>query len=131
MLLGPTDEIDEAAVYRIISGTEIAVETDGASEPSAGVGGSESDAAIEPLWITEKKAIEAAIAACDGSVNRAAQQLSGAISIAKFSPGRVSKISQSAASPQGVVAVRVGRFNLPRERFPRIEARNRKRLTFV
>ena len=75
VLLGPTDEIDEAAVYRIISGTEIAVETDGASEPSAGVGDSESDAAIEPLWITEKKAIEAAIAACDGSVNRAAQQL--------------------------------------------------------
>jgi two-component system repressor protein LuxO len=75
VLLGPAEEIDEAAVYRVISGTEIGVETDGASQPSAGIGDSESDAAIEPLWITEKKAIEAAIAACDGSVNRAAQQL--------------------------------------------------------
>jgi two-component system repressor protein LuxO len=75
VLLGPAEEIDEAAVYRMISGTEIAVETDGASQLSAGLGDSESDAAIEPLWITEKKAIEAAIAACDGSVNRAAKQL--------------------------------------------------------
>ena len=75
VLLGPAEEIDEAAVYRVISGTEIAVETDGESQPSAGLGDSESDAAIEPLWITEKKTIEAAIAACDGSVNRAAKQL--------------------------------------------------------
>jgi two-component system repressor protein LuxO len=75
VLLGPAEEIDEAGVYRVISGTEITVETDGASEHSAGLGDSESDAAIEPLWITEKKAIEAAIAACDGSVNRAAKQL--------------------------------------------------------
>jgi two-component system repressor protein LuxO len=75
VLLGPAEEIDEAAVYRVISGTEITVETDGAWEHSAGPGDSESDAAIEPLWITEKKAIEAAIAACDGSVNRAAKQL--------------------------------------------------------
>ena len=27
---------------------------------------------IEPLWLTEKKAIEAAIEACDSNVNRAA-----------------------------------------------------------
>jgi two-component system repressor protein LuxO len=75
VLLGPADEIDEAAVYRVISGTEIAVETDGA--PSSPVGSIEArgDNDIEPLWITERKAIEAAIAACGGSVNRAAQQL--------------------------------------------------------
>ena len=75
VLLGPAEEITEAAVYRIISGTEIAVETDGLpQEPGAPfvIGG---DAAIEALWITEKKAIESAIAACDGSVNRAAKQL--------------------------------------------------------
>ena len=27
---------------------------------------------IEPLWLTEKRAIETAIATCDGNVNRAA-----------------------------------------------------------
>ena len=75
MLLGPADEIDEAAVYRVISGTEIAVETDGASSSPVGSIEARGDNDIEPLWITEKKAIEAAIAACGGSVNRAAQQL--------------------------------------------------------
>ena len=40
VLLGPAEEIDEAAVYRMISGTEIAVETDGASQLSAGLGDS-------------------------------------------------------------------------------------------
>jgi two-component system repressor protein LuxO len=30
---------------------------------------------IQPLWMTEKKTIEEAIAACDGSINRAAQYL--------------------------------------------------------
>ena len=27
---------------------------------------------MEPLWLVEKRAIQAAIAACDGNVNRAA-----------------------------------------------------------
>jgi two-component system repressor protein LuxO len=30
---------------------------------------------IEPLWLAEKKVIEAAIEACDGSINRAAKHL--------------------------------------------------------
>ena len=38
-------------------------------------GGLQSEGGIEPLWITEKKAIEAAIAASGGSINRAAKQL--------------------------------------------------------
>jgi two-component system repressor protein LuxO len=33
------------------------------------------DSGIQPLWLTEKIAIEAAIAECDGSINRAAKRL--------------------------------------------------------
>jgi hypothetical protein len=39
VLLGSADEIDEAAVYRVISGTEIAVETDGLPSSGAPAGG--------------------------------------------------------------------------------------------
>ena len=75
VLLGSADEIDEASVYRMISGTEVVVDTDGLSVDAALTAGGDTDGGIEPLWITEKKAIEAAIAASNGSVNRAATAL--------------------------------------------------------
>ena len=71
-----TDEgvVDEAAIFRTISGTEKSVDSD-VSGRWADVAGVADDGAIQPLWITEKRAIEAAIEACDGSINRAAKYL--------------------------------------------------------
>ena len=75
VLLGQEGVIDEAAVVHMIAGTEIAVDASDVSMPSAGDRDVPSEDGIEPLWITEKKAIEAAIAASGGSINRAAKQL--------------------------------------------------------
>ena len=75
VLLGQEGVIDEAAVGHMIAGTEIAVDASDMSMPSAGDSDVPSEGGIEPLWITEKKAIEAAIAASGGSINRAAKQL--------------------------------------------------------
>ena len=75
VLLGSAGEIDETSVYRMISGTEVAVDTDGLSAGVSLPAATGADGEIEPLWITEKKAIEAAIAASDGSINRAAKAL--------------------------------------------------------
>jgi two-component system repressor protein LuxO len=75
VLLGQEGVIDEAAVGHMIAGTEIAVDAPDVSMPSAGDRDVPSEGGIEPLWITEKKAIEAAIAASGGSINRAAKQL--------------------------------------------------------
>jgi two-component system repressor protein LuxO len=66
--------IQEASVKRVISGTEIALETQelgGAKRPVSDA----NDMGIDPLWLAEKKVIEAAIEACDGSINRAAKHL--------------------------------------------------------
>ena len=52
-----------------------AVEAPAAATPAAAPSASDSLAArraIEPLWLIEKRAIEAAIEACDGNINRAA-----------------------------------------------------------
>jgi two-component system, repressor protein LuxO len=67
--------IDEASVYRMISGTEIAVDTDGLSDAASIDYRASDEPGIQPLWLTEKIAIEAAIAECDGSINRAAKCL--------------------------------------------------------
>lgn len=75
VLLGQEGVIDEAAVAHMIAGTEIAVDASDVSLPSASDRDVQSEGGIEPLWITEKKAIEAAIAASGGSINRAAKQL--------------------------------------------------------
>ena len=70
VLLGQEGVIDEAAVEHMI-----AVDASDVSMQSAGDRDVPSEGGIEPLWITEKKAIEAAIAASGGSINRAAKQL--------------------------------------------------------
>ena len=75
VLLGRAGVIDEAAVAQMIAGTEIAVDAPTLPMLSVADGGLQSEGGIEPLWITEKKAIEAAIAASGGSINRAAKQL--------------------------------------------------------
>ena len=75
VLLGRAGVIDEAAVAQMIAGTEIAVDAPALPMLSVADGGLQSEGGIEPLWITEKKAIEAAIAASGGSINRAAKQL--------------------------------------------------------
>jgi len=55
--------------------TELSAGNDGLV-PLSGLGESESASrGIQPLWMTEKKVIEQAIAACDGNINRAAQHL--------------------------------------------------------
>ena len=75
VLLGRAGVIDEDAVAQMIAGTEIAVDAPALPMLSVADGGLQSEGGIEPLWITEKKAIEAAIAASGGSINRAAKQL--------------------------------------------------------
>ncbi len=75
VLTGPAHQIDEATVYRMVSGTEIAVDTDGLSDATSVDYAASHDSGTQPLWLTEKVAIEAAIAECDGSINRAAKLL--------------------------------------------------------
>ena len=75
LLLETGADIDESTIYRIISGTEMAVDNVTPAALSEDSGRPPVNGGIEPLWITEKKAIEAAIEACDGSINRAAKQL--------------------------------------------------------
>jgi two-component system repressor protein LuxO len=60
---------------RTISGTEKAVDTDGLSDAPTVDDPTAHDSGIQPLWLTEKAAIEAAIAECGGSINRAAKRL--------------------------------------------------------
>ena len=59
----------------MIAGTEIAVDAPALSMLSVADGSLQSEGGIESLWITKKKAIEVAIAASGGSINRAAKQL--------------------------------------------------------
>jgi two-component system repressor protein LuxO len=62
----------------VISVNEISVDNAIRSRPSRPSRLAESamePSTIQPLWMTEKKTIEEAIAACDGSINRAAQYL--------------------------------------------------------
>ena len=75
LLLETSTDADESTIYRIISGTEMAVDNVTPAAVSDDSGSPLGNGGIEPLWITEKKAIEAAIEACDGSINRAAKQL--------------------------------------------------------
>ena len=74
-LLETGADIDAEAIYRTISGTEMAVDNVWSVVSQAGSAEAPSNGGIEPLWITEKKAIEAAIEACDGSINLAAKHL--------------------------------------------------------
>ena len=74
-LLETGADIDAEAVYRTISGTEMAVDNVRSVVSQAESAEAPSHGGIEPLWITEKKAIEAAIETCDGSINRAAKHL--------------------------------------------------------
>jgi two-component system, repressor protein LuxO len=66
--------IQGSSVSRIITGTEVAASQE---ERGQRVTSREviSDKGIEPLWLTERKVIEAAIEACNGSINRAARYL--------------------------------------------------------
>ena len=75
VLTGVAHQIDQTMVNRMISGTEIAVDTDGLSDAPRVEDLAAHDSGIQPLWLTEKIAIEAAIAECDGSINRAAKRL--------------------------------------------------------
>ena len=75
LLLETSTDVDESTIYRIISGTEMAVDNVTPAAVSGDSGSPPGNGGIEPLWIAEKKAIEAAIEACDGSINRAAKQL--------------------------------------------------------
>ena len=74
-LLETGADIDAEAIHRTISGTEMAVDNVRSVVSQAESAEALSNGGIEPLWITEKKAIEAAIEACDGSINRAAKHL--------------------------------------------------------
>ena len=75
MLTGAAHQTDEVMVARMISGTEMAVDTDGLSDVTPADDSTAHDSGIQPLWLIEKVAIEAAIAECDGSINRAAKRL--------------------------------------------------------
>lgn len=75
VLTSASSEIDEAAIHQVISVTEISVDNEKTlSSPQSATSAMNSQG-IQPLWMTEKQAIEDAIAACDGSINRAAEYL--------------------------------------------------------
>ena len=65
----------EAAVTHMIAGTKIAVDAPAVSMLPVGNGDVQSEGGIESIWIREKKAKEAAIAASGGSISRATKRL--------------------------------------------------------
>jgi two-component system repressor protein LuxO len=81
LLTSTSTEIDESAIHQVISVNEISVDNairsrpSRPSRPSRLAESAMEPSTIQPLWMTEKKTIEEAIAACDGSINRAAQYL--------------------------------------------------------
>lgn len=75
LLTSASTEIDESAIHQVISVTEIAADNERVARLSRASGDSTDSPGIQPLWMSEKRAIEEAIAACDGSINRAAQYL--------------------------------------------------------
>lgn len=75
LLTTAASEIDESAIHQVISVTEISVGNDTSLRESRAADGAMDALSIQPLWMTEKRTIEEAIAACDGSINRAAQYL--------------------------------------------------------
>lgn len=75
LLTSTSTEIDESAIHQVISVNEISVDNAIRSRPSRLAESAMEPSTIQPLWMTEKKTIEEAIAACDGSINRAAQYL--------------------------------------------------------
>ncbi len=75
LLTSASTEIDESAIHQVISVTEIAADNERVARLSRASGDSTDSLSIQPLWMSEKRAIEEAIAACDGSINRAAQYL--------------------------------------------------------
>jgi two-component system repressor protein LuxO len=75
LLTSTGTEIDESAIHQVISVNEISVDNAIRSRPSRLAESAMEPSTIQPLWMTEKKTIEEAIAACDGSINRAAQYL--------------------------------------------------------
>lgn len=75
LLTSASTEIDESAIHQVISVTEIAADNERVARLSRASGDSTDSLGIQPLWMSEKRAIEEAIAACDGSINRAAQYL--------------------------------------------------------
>ena len=70
VLLGQAGVIDENAVAHMTAIDAFDVLMPSASDPDV-----QGEGGIEPLRLTEKKAIEVAIAASGGSINRAAKQL--------------------------------------------------------
>ncbi len=75
LLTSASTEIDESAIHQVISVTEIAADNERVARLSRASDDSTDSLGIQPLWMSEKRAIEEAIAACDGSINRAAQYL--------------------------------------------------------
>lgn len=75
LLTSASTEIDESAIHQVISVTEIAADNERVARLSRASVDSTDSLGIQPLWMSEKRAIEEAIAACDGSINRAAQYL--------------------------------------------------------
>ena len=75
LLTSASTEIDASAIHQVISVTEIAADNERVARLSRASGDSTDSLSIQPLWMSEKRAIEEAIAACDGSINRAAQYL--------------------------------------------------------
>ena len=75
VLTSASSEIDEAAIHQVISVTEISVDNESPLSSSQALTSAMNAQGIQPLWMTEKQAIEDAIAACDGSINRAAEYL--------------------------------------------------------
>lgn len=66
-------DISDTAIFGIISDTE--AHGEGVDPALAGAGYVPDPSGVEPLWLIEKKAIESAITACDGNINRASQLL--------------------------------------------------------
>lgn len=70
VLMNTGSTLEASALHRAISESDSQIDTVTLSSPEHSVLPSSAED-IEPLWLTEKKAIEHAIDVCDGNVNRA------------------------------------------------------------
>ena len=87
-----------AAVTHMIAGTKIAVDAPAVSMLPVGNGDVQSEGGIESIWIREKKAKEAAIAASEGSISRATIRLPAGRSLCHLSKNSILESSKQQPS---------------------------------
>jgi two-component system repressor protein LuxO len=72
ILLNGDTVISYEALRKVITDSEIQIPASSVSRRKVADVGALVSTEVEPLWATEKRAIQAALDACDGNINRAA-----------------------------------------------------------